>query len=109
MRGGILLLGAFSFFVAFVAQAEIAADQNLPDWSEQTPVFVAGVESGGADAGHLYAAQTSGCRLWDLEVCDAHCREIYPNWCACAYLEGETCDSIWCEYGGEGCACCTGP
>lgn len=99
----------FAAVAMLFAAAAFAQDSSSPppDWlqdsgatetsTESDPVFVPGIDSGGA-GNELQPGP--GCRLAVLCVNDAHCREIWQGFWACAWLENSACDSIYCEYGG---------
>ena len=71
--------------------AEVTANSSTPD-----PVFVPGIDSGGAGE---QMQPGPGCRLIELCVNDSQCREIWHGFWACVWAESFACDSIWCEYG----------
>lgn len=71
--------------------AKFAESTSTPD-----PVFVPGIESGGAGD---QMQPGPGCRLILLCVNDAYCHEIWKGFWACVWMENAACDSIWCESG----------
>lgn len=98
-------------FAAIVILFAAGASADAPvdgseTWSPETtvseaasspePVFVAGIDSGGA-GNELQPGPN--CKLVVLCVNDSHCRQIYPGFWACAWMENSACDSIYCESG----------
>lgn len=76
--------------------AWLTGDSSAQSTSTAEPVFVPGVDSGGAGEQLLPGP---GCRLELLCVNDAYCHQIWPGFWACVWMEGSACDSIWCESG----------
>jgi hypothetical protein len=100
-----IVFAAVMILFAAVALAEAPADGS-ESWLQEAaamesasgpePVFVAGIDSGGAGN---EIQPGPGCRLVELCVNDSWCHQIYPGFWACVWMENFACGSIYCESG----------